>query len=389
MSQLLEDCLTAIRSGQMTREECVARYPHLQAELQVALLLERLPTAALAAERVNRLERKLTARLQPSAPKTIPLRPPQRAHPLRYVGKWAAAAVFVLVFALGAGGSTVAASANSVPGEALYSIKRAWEQVILVIASIIGQADDVLLHLAQVRFEELEQLSAKGAIAGEQFEELSRTLEQTIITADATTTPAVIRFMTAAQQRWSAIKPMPAAQPQYTRTAALLQPRVDRNGKLQLLTVLEAPVTPPSSPTATFTPLPSATLTLTPTQTVTFTPFPTFTPSYTPTITRTPTPTRTPVELVQVSPTASQTPPPSPTATFTPLPLPVGNVQNPTGVPAASGTNSGGNGSTVVATSTRVNNQPLVVRQTEAAVYATQTAIASGVIPTEEATPAE
>jgi hypothetical protein len=377
LTPLLDICLEEILSGKATLTEVLARYPEastLKRELQIALLTTRLTQPAPALSEASLL--KLEARLQAAYPH-------QRSKSARvlqfpawqYASKWAAGLVLILLFALSAGGGTVAAAASSQPGDTLYGVKRGWEQVIVFVASIVGRADDVYLHLAQVRFEEIYILAREDKLSPAELDDFAVTLRATIRLADADSTPAIVGFMMNAQSNLQLMSATPDNEISYERVQILLQPRFDEAGKLVLEDGTTAPITPPQVvmsatptdlPTLTYTPLPTEMASATFTETPTLTAVP---PS------ATPTPSRTPTATTTATPTLTLTI--TPTLTLTPLTLP-GQVVTatrvtPLGTPVPlipTQPIPGGGGAA-----------SFPERATQAAVYATQTAIAGGQIP--------
>ena len=67
-----------------------------------------------------------------------------------------------LVMAFGAAGGTVAAAQASEPGDVLYPVKIASEDLRLALTSDSEQAFELLLDYAQERFEEIDALSEEG-----------------------------------------------------------------------------------------------------------------------------------------------------------------------------------------------------------------------------------
>lgn len=80
------------------------------------------------------------------------------------VGRHAVAAV-VAIGTLGGGSGVAAASSSALPGEMLYPVKRAVEQVMLTAAFTPGSEARVQADLAARRLHEVERLLASGASA--------------------------------------------------------------------------------------------------------------------------------------------------------------------------------------------------------------------------------
>lgn len=382
-TELLHLCLSELLEEGRSLADVLARHPEaleLHAELQTALLARRLTALpGMSAAGVARQEARLK---QASGPHQ---RPSARPFPLwQFAGKWAAALLIAVLLALGAGGGAVAASANSQPGDTLYGVKRAWEDVIVLVATLLGRADEVWLHLAQVRFEEMYRLAAADRLTPAVMDEFALALRQLIRVTDASSTPATLAFLQNAQQAMPAIPDAPLTASSRERILGLLQPRWNDAGQLTLEETTPAPTTTPTvlPPTATGTFAPTSTATLTATTSATATAtrsLPTAAPSATATPTRTPTPTLT------LTPTS--TPSAAPTLTLTPLTLPGqpitavpggGNPVNPAASPSGE----------IRATAEPPSVPDLRQRATQASVYATQTAIAAGIVtptPTDEA----
>lgn len=340
--EILNECLDVVIHGTYTIEDCAAQYPQyadaLRAELSTAGLITRLKSPELTSAEIDELQARIFNKQQTTAPRVIHLMP------LR-MSKAAAAILLIFLFAFGSGAGLVAASADDRPGDTLYGLKRFWENLILVIAGIIGQLDDAWLQLAQTRLDEVLALDADGTLTEEALNDLYDATRNMITYASPSTQDAVIMLAEQVQQELNALQ-SPLAQSeiaeQIKRAAA---PVLQADGSIKLPpdvppvgaedqstendpeTVLPTTITPTYTATATegaaqqpdttfatatFTPQPTATFTLEPT--ATDTPAPTHTPRFPPTETRTPTPTST------LSPT------PEP---MTPTPIPPTNTPVP------------------------------------------------------------
>lgn len=379
--QILDVCLDAVLSGEATIAECLTLYPdfadQLRPALQVGLLAHHLKKPALAADRVDLLESHLRQQMQP----------PARVRRVNFapLGRLAAMLAIVLLVGLGISGGAVAASAHSLPGDPLYGLKRLWEAVVLALASLIDESDDVWLHLAQIRLDEAEDLAERGILYRDILVDLYDATSQSIRLADEETAPYVVVFLDDARTRLEHLPTTAATAPVH-------------NDLLDLMTTgaqdrLPAPPsgisTSPDNGMDEGAPIQpvQATATLTPSHTSTALPTATHTASPTPTATRTATrqPTRRPTSRVPATathtPRATRTPSPTPTATqvvspthtWTPLPLPF--------LPTSGGVRPTVESSSVVRmTATPVPptaDATIRYRDTQAAVYATQTAQAA------------
>ncbi len=375
---ILDACLETVLRREKTIADCLAHYPDdavwLKPQLQTALLLRSLSAPGMPEDAVKTLENRVVRQFNRS------MSAPRHNTSVRWVGKWAAGFMVALLIAFGGGTTTVAASANSQPGDVFYGVKRAWENVIVYLATLVGRADEVWLHLAQVRFDEMQTLAAKGNLEPDMLDEVYGAVQRAIVFADSDTTPLLVVFMMSAGSELQIIPQDTLIAAHYDRVSAILEPHFDPSGRLVLLDKTDMPDVPPvqtiaASATAepTLTQMPTLLPSATPTETPGVFASATFDASATPTRTPTDTPTST------ATVTASFTP----TLTWTPLPLPAGTLVTATPL-------------VVVATMTQSLSSPRLtptgallypIRPTQLAVYMTQTAIASGEIPTEEVSP--
>lgn len=236
---------------------------------------------------------------------------PRRAVPVAL--RWAAAVV--LIFIIFAGSATLA-SAASVPGDLLYPVKRAVEQVELAVALQPSQRASIYLQHAQRRAEEALLLTARGKDAETVITEarqdivIARQTDPTLAEA-----PALEARITAINELLEAADNPPATVPPAGQDE---QPEAGAP-------VASATTTPSHTPTATATP--SLTRTLPPT--ATRTPRPTATETEEPT--RTPRPSRTP-RPPRATPSNSLS---DTSADQTPTATPTSRRNNPTRAPTS------------------------------------------------------
>ncbi|MAS36427.1 MAG: hypothetical protein CL610_20660 [Anaerolineaceae bacterium] len=378
---ILDECLDAVLSGERTIADCLALYPdaadELQPALQVGLLTSKLKKPAMSSGSVDALEMRLRGQMQ-AARKPVT--------PAWYAPLSRVAAMLALVFllALGTGGTAVAASANSLPGDTLYGVKRLWETIILALSSLFDSADDVWLHLAQMRLEEAEDLAEQGLLYRNVLIDLYESTAKAMVLADEQTAPQVLAFLTTAETRLLNLPTTAATEPVRRDLLMLVVPPPDHVLRLPAanrppsLDGVVMTLTSSPTPTSTATPtlIPTATATHTSTrlfnepQPVTQPPSPTATSRVPATATDTPIPS--PTRRPTITPTRT------PTATWTALPLPV----LPTVQEAEEGSSS------IIRPSATPEppalNPTVRYRDTQAAVYATQTRQAQV---TEEAQP--
>lgn len=368
---LLDDCLAQILRGDRTLEDCLADFPdqadELRPALQVALLTARLKSPEMTAAGVDALEMRLRGQMMAQHKH----RTAGRFAPLAKIAAMVGIAFLLL---LGTGGGAVAASANTIPGDTLYTVKRLWESIVLALSPLTGDIDELWLWLAQNRLYEAEQLAAQGRLDDEALIELYEAMAMSITLADAESAPQVMAYLDEARDTLAGITAAPEINAIYEHVVEIAEPVLREDGRLQppeqmtlrpadletvaaTLTPTLTPTEPPASatPTSTDTPVPSATFTPTVTDTAT--------PRLPPTATRTTTPTLTP--------TATVTPTITPTATWTPLPLPT-RIDGG-GAPIIVPTVGGGDDHDQPGGLPTIDGT-VRYRETESAVYQTQTA---------------
>lgn len=170
LAEVLGECLEAVERGELTLDECLARYPEHREELAGLLMAARQLRDAPPVQPSPDFQRAARARLAHRlAPRPAPGRLPvwagwlsswrRRVQPQAAL-RWAAAAVLVIAFL--AGGTAAYASTEAVPGDGLYPLKRTLEQVRLAVA--LSSADRLALHLqfAERRLREAEALRQLG-----------------------------------------------------------------------------------------------------------------------------------------------------------------------------------------------------------------------------------
>jgi hypothetical protein len=157
-SDLLASCLNAIESGESTIEDCIKAHPEITGLLRMAVALRAQPEMKMAEAPKLSLERRLT-RLMDERPRSGA--PARSWHWLRVFASLAA--LFVVVFGLGAGLAQLARPA--IPGDVLYAYKRVVERVELGFASSAAQSE-VLTYIAGQRLNELKLLALRGFRTG-------------------------------------------------------------------------------------------------------------------------------------------------------------------------------------------------------------------------------
>ena len=296
---VLDACLKAIERGEATINECVARYPDadgLREMLQAAAGARAMSRPVMSVTARNVLEQRLRRNMAESGP--------QRSirHWLRIPMTLAATALLALVIGVG----LARVSDSAVPGDTLYGIKRASEQVSLLFASGTSRPAE-LAHIAEARLSELAILASRGQAIDQALRDATSSLNAA---ASAQPDPA-----TRAALYIQGIQ----ALAQITTSGRSVQPSTIAS----LVTALQGIATPTS------TALPTRTVTLTASWTVT----PTLTPSLTPTPTPSVTASVARINTRTVTPTPAPTSTPSPGATSFDPPTRVATRQPPTVAP--------------------------------------------------------
>ncbi len=153
---ILQRCLEDLAAGRKTAAECAEQYPQvpdLLAQLRAAAALKAWPPATVALAATQRHQAQLRAALAANQARN-------RQPALALWPRWAMAAALVVALVLG-GAGTVSAAADSVPGQALYPVKRVAEAVQDTITPPAAQAA-WHVGLAEERTRELLAVSAQA-----------------------------------------------------------------------------------------------------------------------------------------------------------------------------------------------------------------------------------
>ncbi len=167
----MQTCLQEVEERRKTPAECAAAFPYmrdLEAQLLAALELRAWSAPTLRPEAYRGIRIRLQEQWRALE------RPPRVAATVRQplsVLRWATALGLVIIV-LFAGVGTVAASSRSLPGDALYPVKRTTEAVQLILTPASERAS---LHavLAQRRLDEIVALTERGRMAPELLNDLA------------------------------------------------------------------------------------------------------------------------------------------------------------------------------------------------------------------------
>jgi exonuclease VII small subunit len=170
--QILDTCLTEIQRGRLTLDQALAAYPEYGDQLRALLDLAQETRAEFAPDDPDptflrashaRVVAKVSSKSRTTAPgRRFSFRP-------AYV-----ALVLTLAAVLfGSGFGVFSASAASLPGDPLYGVKRAGEELQLALTFSPAGDKDLLLDFAQKRLDELQALIDEG-----RYDDLDRALAE-------------------------------------------------------------------------------------------------------------------------------------------------------------------------------------------------------------------
>lgn len=167
--KILDECIDRILTKGATVEDCLASYPERAAELEPHL---RIVTGASRAWSYqpgeaarDRARQRLQAAMREMEQKERAVRPPIPARRRLFFAfrPVSVFAVFVIVVTvLGSTVGTVAASGSALPGEVLYPVKRASEQVRLALELSPTAKAERYLAYAERRADEAVELAERG-----------------------------------------------------------------------------------------------------------------------------------------------------------------------------------------------------------------------------------
>ncbi len=341
---ILEHCLQHILTDKHTVEQCLHAYPQharsLKQDLGIALLASRLDAPRMSNTQVDSLEAHLRHTMSEAHENTsAPLKTPKNVIPFgipRALSRTAAVILVVIIVVFAGSAGTVAASSDSMPGETLYPVKRLWESIIIVLATVTGNLDDVWIQLAETRLLEAQNEYMEGELSESLLSELYDATDKAIQHAGGSTELQVYLVVLADSLENNAITI--DGDSTHNEIIELITPVL---GTIESFDTLDADATfatpiestqiielsPTMTLTLTLSPTPTEdSLTLTPENLVGTAPVEALivdashTPTHTATSRIPATPTRTPTPTVTMTETTS--PMMMPSTTFTPLPPP-------------------------------------------------------------------
>ncbi len=146
---ILDECLERLLTGQETVEQCLQRYPEYATKLEPLLKTATIVKKAIDIEPSADFRTKARYQLEAIMAES---KTPRRA--VRFAPRWAIAVCAVmLVFVLG--GSTVLAANGSMPGNPLYAVKLATENLSIKLAGSVEKKAELYVTLANRRVTEM------------------------------------------------------------------------------------------------------------------------------------------------------------------------------------------------------------------------------------------
>ncbi len=188
----IDECLSRVQTGDETIQDCIQAYPELKDALEPLLALALRVNVTLAPEKpdaqfVRNAKLRILNRVKASTPSNSAIKPkPRRARRIYFHRRrWSTVIAGVVIAAMlfGSGIGLKQASASALPGDTLYPVKRAGEEIQLAF-SFTPDGDVALIYeFAESRLEEAQTLSEEGrfddiGIALEGFEDAMSKLEE-------------------------------------------------------------------------------------------------------------------------------------------------------------------------------------------------------------------
>ncbi|GAF79110.1 unnamed protein product [marine sediment metagenome] len=188
---VIDECLSRVQTGDETVKDCVQAYPELKDVLEPLLALTLRVNETLAPEKpdaqfVRNAKIRILNRVSAStASISSENHQPKRTRRIDFRRRrWSTVIAGIVIAAMlfGSGFGMKQASASALPGDTLYPVKRAGEEIQLAL-SFTANGDIALLYeFADYRLEEAQTLSEEGrfddlGIALEGFEDAMSMLE--------------------------------------------------------------------------------------------------------------------------------------------------------------------------------------------------------------------
>ena len=189
---VIDECLSRVQTGDETLQDCVQEHPELKDVLEPLLALAIQVNGTLAPEKpsaqfIRNAKLRILNQIKASVASTSFVKPlPRRSWRIDFRSRrWSTVLAGVLIAAIlfGSGIGMKQASASALPGDSLYPVKRAGEEIQLAFSFTTGGDIALLYEFADSRLEEAVTLSEEGrfddlGIALEGFEAAMSTLQE-------------------------------------------------------------------------------------------------------------------------------------------------------------------------------------------------------------------
>jgi len=168
LNQVLDDCITQLQSGDYAVDDCFREHSQYREDLEPLLIVaaearDRISIPEPRAEYLDQSKARIVNQVKASRRKTQESRPPRPRSSHRILRPAFVLAGIVLVLALMVSGvGVVSASAGTIPGDALYPVKRGFEEARLVLTLNPESDQNILLDIADERLAETEKALEAG-----------------------------------------------------------------------------------------------------------------------------------------------------------------------------------------------------------------------------------
>ena len=186
----LDECLSRVQTGDVSVQDCVGVYPELENVLEPLLALAMQMNETLAppkpeANFVRNAKLRILNRVKASTSTIAPDKPRPALRIDFRRRRWSTAIAGALIAAMMFASSfgMKQASASALPGDSLYPIKRAGEEIQLALSFTAGGDLELLYSFADSRLAEADALSTEGrlsdlGVALDGFEDVMIKLEE-------------------------------------------------------------------------------------------------------------------------------------------------------------------------------------------------------------------
>ena len=192
LDRVIDECLSRVQAGDETVQDCVQAYPELKDVLEPMLALAFRVNETLAPEKPDeqyvrnaklRILNRVKVSVTSNSSKSVQSRRAPHIDFRRRRWSTVIAGVVIAAMLFGSGIGLRQASASALPGDSLYPVKRAGEEIQLAFSFSTGGDMALLYDFAESRLEEAQTLSEEGryddlGIALDGFEDAMGMLEE-------------------------------------------------------------------------------------------------------------------------------------------------------------------------------------------------------------------